>query len=357
MPRSPTQPAAEAEGRDVAPQAAAPSRHWLRLSMLTLFAAPLVLAVLHLPPTSMIEPEAAPDGISAPCSKPAEDEDVASGASLISSSKVLGVGPALGGMDPFSELTDESEEAMLAIDEDEPEESLSAPQQRPNMPPLPEAESCRAKRLQAAWLLKAPAMHDLGARLRPWLLLFVLIVGGHQWYLHSAIKTPCPVNSLDEFEDPLDEFEDLGEPIKDPKLRVRRTELSDEYDCTALHVAAHNGDVATAKVLLDGGSDVNAREAWDETPLHFAARRGSAEMCSLLLDAGADVNASNEAGVTPLIEAARARQEPTCNVLLDHGGHTGGLTDDKVPPMLGALLTRRILTEAATSLPTTATSD
>jgi len=336
---------------------------------MALCAAPSVLSV---PPSSMNEVEVAPDCTLAPnsalCSKPAPDvhlhdlldsssmaadPDVARGASLISSSKVLGTGPMLGGMDPFSELMDESEEAMLAIDEDLPEESFPAQQQGPKIPPVPEPESRRTGP-QAAWLLKvvdlarlpsASVLYDLGLRFQPWLMLFLLIVGGHQWYLYSnAGKISC-------LEDPLDEFEDLDEPIMDPKLKSsRRIEPSDEYGCTALHVAAHSGDVAMAKTLIDGGLDVNAREAWDETPLHFAARRGSAEICSLLLNAGADVNASNEAGVTPLIEAARACQKPACIVLLDHGGHTGGLMDDKVPPILSTLLAGRILTEVAAAL-------
>jgi len=249
---------------------------------------------------------------------------------------------------------------MLAIDADTPEEPPSAQQQSPKILPFPKLESRRAG-LQVAWLLKvvdlvrlpsAPILYDLGVRFQPWLMLFLLVVGGHQWYLFSnAGKISCP-------EDLLDEFEDLDEPIMDPKLKaLRRTEPSDECGCTALHVAAHSGDVAMAKTLIDGGLDVNAREAWEETPLHFAARCGSAEMCSLLCDAGADVNASNEAGATPLIEAARACQEPACIVLLDHGGHAGGLMDDKVPPMLGALLAGRILAEAAAARPIATTSD
>jgi len=307
---------------------------------------------------SAIDPNVAA-GASLISSSKAVDPDAANGRSFISSSNELRVGPVLGGMDPFSELVDESMGEMRAIDEDAPE-SPSAQQLKQTMPPLPEV-GCRAKHLQAAWLLKvmdlvrlqsAPRLYDLGARLQPWLLLFLLIVGGHKWHLYStAGKLSC-------LEDPLDEFEDLDEPIMDPKFQSsHRSEPSDECGCTALHVAAHNGDVAKVKTLLNGGSDVNAREAWDETPLHFAARHGSTEICSLLLDAGADVKASNESGATPLVEAARVCQEPACTVFLDHGGHTNGLMDDKVPPTLNALLAGRILAEAAATLPTAVTSE
>merc|ERR1719362_1710165 len=104
--------------------------------MVALFTAPFVLVVFQLPPIIVNAAEAAPDSTST--SGLAIDPDVANGASLISSSNALGVGPVLGGMDPFSELVDESMEEMLAIDEDAPEESPSAQQQKLTMPPLPE---------------------------------------------------------------------------------------------------------------------------------------------------------------------------------------------------------------------------
>jgi TolB-like protein len=56
---------------------------------------------------------------------------------------------------------------------------------------------------------------------------------------------------------------------------------------TALHQAAANSQVGTAKLLIERGANVNAKAALG-TPLHYAALTGQAEMVKLLLDSGAD---------------------------------------------------------------------
>ncbi len=56
---------------------------------------------------------------------------------------------------------------------------------------------------------------------------------------------------------------------------------------TPLHYAAYRADIASAKLLLDAGVDINVRNSFGNTPLHKAR---DAESTKLLLDAGADVN-------------------------------------------------------------------
>ncbi len=94
---------------------------------------------------------------------------------------------------------------------------------------------------------------------------------------------------------------------------------------TALMVVARSGNVESAKLLLDAGATVDAREQWgDQTALMWAASEAHPEMIKLLLDHHADVNAhgairdwqrrvtaegrpknENHGGFTPLIYAAR----------------------------------------------------
>jgi len=117
----------------------------------------------------------------------------------------------------------------------------------------------------------------------------------------------------------------------------------DPCGCTALHVAAHCGSVAMARLLLDQAAKVDSREAWDETPLHIAARSGSTEVCDLLLDRRADIDAANADGWTPMLVAAEARQEDACELLLSRGAGAGGVADSELPPLVNALLFRRII--------------
>ncbi len=60
---------------------------------------------------------------------------------------------------------------------------------------------------------------------------------------------------------------------------------------TALHWAAHWGDLALVRSLLAAGADVNAANRFGVTALHEAATVGQADIVSALLKAGAKPNA------------------------------------------------------------------
>lgn len=126
-------------------------------------------------------------------------------------------------------------------------------------------------------------------------------------------------------------------------------EATDDFGCTALHVAAHNGLIDQVLELLDAHANVNACEAWGETPLHMAARAGSTEVCDALMLHGADLDATNADGKTPLISAAQAGNESTCKLLLDRGAGARGLADKDLPPLLNSMLLERLLLESSST--------
>lgn len=63
---------------------------------------------------------------------------------------------------------------------------------------------------------------------------------------------------------------------------------------TPLHVMAWREDLYGAKVLIDGGADVNAVGDMGETPLHIALTNKNEELAELLLKSGANPNISSE---------------------------------------------------------------
>lgn len=70
--------------------------------------------------------------------------------------------------------------------------------------------------------------------------------------------------------------------------------------CVApVHAAAAARDVATMKLLIDHGANVNARQQMGYTALHTAAQLGDLAMVDLLLAAGADPHAAGDDGATP----------------------------------------------------------
>lgn len=63
------------------------------------------------------------------------------------------------------------------------------------------------------------------------------------------------------------------------------------------------GDLDVARLLIEKGADVKARDELGFTPLHNS---GSPEMTKLLLENGAEINARNKSGETPLFYAEQS---------------------------------------------------
>ena len=87
---------------------------------------------------------------------------------------------------------------------------------------------------------------------------------------------------------------------------------------TALMFAARVGDLASAKLLVGAGANVNDADAWGVSATVLAAHSGFRELVEFLLEKGADPNAAG-AGFTALHEAILRRDEKMASALLEHG--------------------------------------
>jgi len=76
---------------------------------------------------------------------------------------------------------------------------------------------------------------------------------------------------------------------------------------TALTFAAREGDIASARKLLDAGADINQTTEYGWTPLLTAVNNRNYQLAKLLLDRGANPNLANKGGWTPLYLAVDNR--------------------------------------------------
>ena len=87
---------------------------------------------------------------------------------------------------------------------------------------------------------------------------------------------------------------------------------------TALMFAARVGDVASAKLLVSAGANVNDADAWGVSATAMAAHAGHGELVAFLLEHHADPNAAAP-GFAALHAAIMRRDEPMVGALLAHG--------------------------------------
>jgi ankyrin repeat protein len=82
---------------------------------------------------------------------------------------------------------------------------------------------------------------------------------------------------------------------------------------TPLLFAAREGKVASARVLLDAGADINIVDPDRHTPLILALTNGQLDVAALLIERGADVNMEDKVGQTALYAAVDFHTVPASN--------------------------------------------
>jgi ankyrin len=87
---------------------------------------------------------------------------------------------------------------------------------------------------------------------------------------------------------------------------------------TALLFAARAGDLASARLLVGAGANVNDQDAWGVSATAMAAHAGHADVVAFLLERGANPNADG-AGFTALHAAIMRRDRHMVLALLEHG--------------------------------------
>ena len=93
----------------------------------------------------------------------------------------------------------------------------------------------------------------------------------------------------------------------------------DDQGRTGLTIAAMNGNLQIAAILIKAGAHIDLKDKLGNTPLHYAAERNHVELAQLLLDLGAAVDPQNRNGMTPLMLAASHGNADIVRALLAKG--------------------------------------
>ena len=86
----------------------------------------------------------------------------------------------------------------------------------------------------------------------------------------------------------------------------RHVDARDYDGWSALHSAAHKGDLLGVRLLLAAGVHIRGVTNLGESALHLAAREGHVSVARLLLANSADAHATARSGMTPLASARRS---------------------------------------------------
>jgi ankyrin repeat protein len=115
-------------------------------------------------------------------------------------------------------------------------------------------------------------------------------------------------------------------------------ELGGEKGLGFLYHAVRYGYVDVARILIDKGAEVGARDEYAGTALHCAAEQEQADVVKLLIGAGADVNARDSLGRTALHYAAWFSSKEVVSTLVQNGANMNAEDDDEDTPLSFASL-------------------
>lgn len=98
-------------------------------------------------------------------------------------------------------------------------------------------------------------------------------------------------------------------------LLMHGANVNRKLSYTPLHGACQRNQPTIAKILIDAGADINAKDSRGRTPLHVSCETKAASIAELLIESGADINAGDGSGSTPL-HTACGHQDTTIVKLL-----------------------------------------
>lgn len=93
--------------------------------------------------------------------------------------------------------------------------------------------------------------------------------------------------------------------------------VKDNQNNSPLHIAAVKGYKEIAKLLIEKGANLEAKNMYGNTPLLDASRIGSANMIRFLIESGANINALDKYGTSIIARVSRRGFKDIVNLLIE----------------------------------------
>jgi ankyrin repeat protein len=102
---------------------------------------------------------------------------------------------------------------------------------------------------------------------------------------------------------------------------------------TALHCASNSGGIDLVQFLVEHGADVTTRSYYASTPLHLASVNGHIDVAQFLVEHGADTKAQNKSMGTPLHWVSCNGDLNFSRFLVEHGADVMSRSNDGETPL------------------------
>ena len=112
---------------------------------------------------------------------------------------------------------------------------------------------------------------------------------------------------------------------------------------TSLHWASLGGHYDVARLILDRGANIAAKDHRGETPLHLASSAGHESTTQMLLDYGANVDATDTQHQTPLHRASHGGHSKIIQTMLENGADIQSRNDYGSSPLHHAVKGHHVL--------------
>ena len=158
--------------------------------------------------------------------------------------------------------------------------------------------------------------------------------------VRSLLDQRADPNSVDEDGDHLLLYATLYSSVECVQLLIENgsnVNAKNRLDETALMWSVH--DPAKMKLLMQHGADINAKAKTGNTPLLIACvGHGKYDAVKLLIDKGADVLSVNNKKENALIRASQFGDTATISLLLRKGIDINALSQDSTTALINAIL-------------------